>query len=62
MKVLTIGIVCVGCVIGVLFVLGIYAVYLVSRYISFDNDGNEQKEHRRLYRHNHIKGSRKGKE
>lgn len=62
MKVLTIGIVCVGCVIGVLFVLGIYAVYLVSRYISFDNDGNAQKEHRRLYRHNHIKGSRKGKE
>lgn len=39
MKVLIIGIVCVGCGIGALFVLGVHAVYSALRYMNFDSDG-----------------------
>jgi hypothetical protein len=39
MKVLIIGIVCVGCGISALFLLGIGAVYSALVYMDFDHDG-----------------------
>lgn len=40
MKIFIIGAVCVGCGIGALFLMGIYAVYSASVYMDFDSDGH----------------------